>query len=78
MRRRSKAGAKLGNDRDAVPLLFARHHLRVFRFLTRIVKNEEIAEDLLNEMFLDVWRGSGHRALQGAERVAAALVRVAR
>ena len=46
-------------DKDAMRLLFARHHLRVFRFLTRIVKNEETAEDLLNEVFLDIWRGAG-------------------
>lgn len=46
-------------DRDALRLIYARHHVRVFRFLLRIVKNHETAEDLLNEVFLDVWRAAG-------------------
>ena len=39
--------------------LFARHNVRVFRFLTRIVGNDATAEDLLNEVFLEVWRNAG-------------------
>jgi RNA polymerase sigma-70 factor (ECF subfamily) len=46
-------------DRDAIRLLFVRHRLRVFRLLLRMVGNEAIAEELLNEVFLDVWRGAG-------------------
>jgi RNA polymerase sigma-70 factor, ECF subfamily len=45
-------------DKDAVRLLFARHNIRVFRFLLRIVGNEAMAEDLLNEVFVEVWRGA--------------------
>ena len=41
-------------DRDAMRVLFARHNVRVFRFLMRIVGNEATAEDLVNEVFLDV------------------------
>src|SRR6202020_719308 len=37
---------------------FARHNVRVFRFLLRIVGNEAMAEDLLNEVFVEVWRGA--------------------
>lgn len=37
-------------------LLFVRHNLRIFHFLLRIVGNKATAEDLLNEVFLDVWR----------------------
>src|SRR5262249_25071459 len=43
-------------DRRAMRLLFARHNLRTFRFLLTIVGNRATAEDLLNEVFLDVWR----------------------
>ena len=43
-------------DRNAMRLLFVRHNLRVFHFLLRIVGNKATAEDLLNEVFLDVWR----------------------
>lgn len=57
-------------------LLFARHHLRVFRFLTRIVKNEETAEDLLNEVFLDVWRGA--RGFEARSQVTTWILGIAR
>jgi RNA polymerase sigma-70 factor (ECF subfamily) len=46
-------------DRDAMRLLFARHHVRVFRFLKRMVGNDATAEDLLSEVFLEVWRSAG-------------------
>jgi RNA polymerase sigma-70 factor (ECF subfamily) len=45
-------------DKDAMRLLYARHNVRVFRFLMRIVGNEAAAEDLLNEVFVDVWRNA--------------------
>ncbi len=48
-----------GGDKDAMRVLFARHNVRVFRFLTRIVGNDATAEDLLNEVFLEVWRNAG-------------------
>jgi RNA polymerase sigma-70 factor (ECF subfamily) len=47
-----------GGDKDAMRVLFARHNVRVFRFLTRIVGNDATAEDLLNEVFLEVWRNA--------------------
>lgn len=37
-------------------VLFARHHVRVYRFVLRLVRNEAAAEDLISEVFLDVWR----------------------
>jgi RNA polymerase sigma-70 factor (ECF subfamily) len=46
-------------DKDAIRLLFVRHNLRVFRFILRIVHDEAAAEDLLNEVFVDVWRDAG-------------------
>src|SRR5687768_7350314 len=45
-------------DAKALERLFARVQLRVFRFLTRIVKNQAIAEELLNEVFLSVWQNA--------------------
>lgn len=47
------------SDRAAMRALFARHNVRVFRFLVRRVRNEAIAEELTNEVFLDVWRQAG-------------------
>jgi RNA polymerase sigma-70 factor, ECF subfamily len=40
----------------AMRALFARHQTRVYRWLLRFVRNEALAEDLLNEVFFDVWR----------------------
>lgn len=46
-------------DRLAMQVLFARHNLRVFRFVVRLVKDETVAEDMIGEVFLDVWRQAG-------------------
>ena len=43
-------------DKLAMQVLFARHHVRVYRFILRLVGNEAQAEDLISEVFLDVWR----------------------
>ncbi len=43
-------------DRLAMQVLFARHHVRVYRFVLRLVNNQSVAEDLVSEVFLDVWR----------------------
>jgi len=49
-------GRIAGGDRLAMQVLFARHHVRVYRFVLRMVRNEATAEDLISEVFLDVWR----------------------
>lgn len=46
-------------DRLAMQVLYARHHVRVYRFGLRLVKKEQVAEDLISEVFLDVWRQAG-------------------
>ena len=46
-------------DRLAMQVLFARHHVRVYRFVLRLVANPTNAEDLISEVFLDVWRQAG-------------------
>jgi RNA polymerase sigma-70 factor, ECF subfamily len=43
-------------DKHAMQALFARHRTPVYRWLLRFVSNETLAEDLLSEVFLDVWR----------------------
>jgi len=45
-----------GGDRLAMQTLFARHRTAVYRWLLRLVGNEAMAEDLLSDVFLDVWR----------------------
>src|ERR1700754_970114 len=46
-------------DRLAMGVLYARHHVRVFRFVLRLIGDESLAEDLATEVFLDVWRHAG-------------------
>jgi DNA-directed RNA polymerase specialized sigma24 family protein len=43
-------------SKPAMQALFARHRTYVYRWLLRFVSNEALAEDLLSEVFLDVWR----------------------
>lgn len=49
-------GRIANGDRLAMQVLFARHHVRVYRFVLRLVRNESTAEDLISEVFLEVWR----------------------
>jgi RNA polymerase sigma-70 factor, ECF subfamily len=49
-------GRIAAGDKLAMQVLFARHHVRVYRFVLRLVLNESSAEDLISEVFLDVWR----------------------
>lgn len=43
-------------DQLAMRTLFAQHRVALYRWLLRLVGDETLAEDLLNEVFLDVWR----------------------
>jgi RNA polymerase sigma-70 factor (ECF subfamily) len=45
-----------GGDQLAMRTLFARHRVPLYRWLKRIVRDETLAEDLLSDVFLDVWR----------------------
>ena len=62
--------------RLAMQVLFARHHVRVFRFVVRLVRNETTAEDLISEVFLDVWRQAGR--FEGRSAVTTWLLSIAR
>ena len=43
-------------DKLAMQVLFARHQVRVYRFILRLVRDQSVAEELIGEVFLDVWR----------------------
>ena len=43
-------------DKRAMQVLYARHNVRVYRFIVRLTGNTSLAEDLVSEVFLDVWR----------------------
>jgi RNA polymerase sigma-70 factor (ECF subfamily) len=40
----------------AFQVLYARHNVRLFRFLMRLTGDRALAEDLVHDVFLDVWR----------------------
>ena len=63
-------------DRLAMQVLFARHHVRVYRFVLRLVRNEATAEDLISEVFLDVWRQAGK--FEGRSAVSTWMLSIAR
>jgi RNA polymerase sigma-70 factor (ECF subfamily) len=46
-------------DAAAMRTLFTRHHDRVCRLAQRIGKDATLAEDLVSEVFLEVWRNAG-------------------
>jgi len=46
-------------DAAALRQVFARHHIRIYRFILRLVRNPALAEELTNEVFLEVWRNAG-------------------
>jgi RNA polymerase sigma-70 factor (ECF subfamily) len=48
-----------GGDKEALQVFYRRHRLVVYRFVLRIVRNEAAAEDLANDVFIDVFRQAG-------------------
>jgi RNA polymerase sigma-70 factor (ECF subfamily) len=63
-------------DKLAMQVLFARHRTPVYRWLLRFVGNQTIAEDLLSDVFLDVWRQAGR--FEGRAAVSTWLLSIAR
>jgi RNA polymerase sigma-70 factor (ECF subfamily) len=69
-------GRIASGDRLAMQVLFARHHVRVYRFVLRLVRDESTAEDLISEVFLDVWRQAGR--FEGRSAVSTWVLAIAR
>src|SRR5258708_3665196 len=63
-------------DKHALRMLFARHNIRLYRFLLGFMKDESIAEELANEVFLDVWRKAAQ--YEGRSQVSTWLLAIAR
>jgi RNA polymerase sigma-70 factor (ECF subfamily) len=43
-------------DKRALQTLYGRHNVRVYRFALRFLNDEAMAEDMVSEVFFDVWR----------------------
>ena len=63
-------------SKSATRTLFLRHQIRVYRFIKRIVRDHEQAEDLTSEVFLAVWRRAD--CFEGRSRVSTWLCGIAR
>jgi len=61
-------------DKGAMHVLFARHNLRVYRFIARLV-GDGAAEDLTSDVFLDVWRNAGR--FEGRSQVSTWILAIA-
>ena len=62
--------------RSAMHLLYSRHNVRVYRFVLRIVRDTTMAEDLVSQVFLDVWRTASQ--FEGRSQVSTWLLSIAR
>src|SRR2546430_11850179 len=65
-----------GGDQLAMQTLFARHRVALYRWLLRLVGDEALAEDLLSDVFLDVWRQAA--SFQARSSVSTWLLAIAR
>jgi RNA polymerase sigma-70 factor (ECF subfamily) len=63
-------------DQGAMRILYARHSVRVFRFISRLVAEPSSAEDLVSEVFIDVWGQAGR--FEGRSQVTTWILSIAR
>jgi RNA polymerase sigma-70 factor, ECF subfamily len=63
-------------DRQAMRTLYGRYNVKVFRFILRMVRNEATAEELVSDVFLDVWRLADR--FEGRSQVSTWLLAIAR
>src|SRR5215467_15017471 len=67
----------IGNgDKRAMVSLFMRHNVRIHRFVMRLTGKASIAEDIVSEVFLDIWRGAAE--FSGRSNVSTWLLGIAR
>jgi RNA polymerase sigma-70 factor (ECF subfamily) len=63
-------------DRRAVQLLFARHQQRLYRFALRLVGNRATAEDIVSDVFVELWRNAA--SFEGRAQLSTWLLAIAR
>ena len=56
---RSLIARMVRRDELALRALIGRHQVRVYRFILRLVRDDAVAEDLTNEVFMEAWRHAG-------------------
>jgi RNA polymerase sigma-70 factor (ECF subfamily) len=63
-------------DKSAIRTLFERHHVKVYRFVLRIVRDAALAEDTVSETFIDAWQHADR--FEGRSSVSSWLLGIAR
>jgi RNA polymerase sigma-70 factor (ECF subfamily) len=63
-------------EQGAMRTLFSTHGVRVFRFALSITKDQSLAEDVVSDVFLDVWRRAN--SFKGRSQVSTWLLAIAR
>lgn len=63
-------------EKGAMQVLYARHNVRVYRFIVGLARDESLAEDLVSEVFLEVWRKAGQ--FEARSKVSTWLLAIAR
>ena len=61
---------------DALRTLFARHQTAVHRFVLQLTSNPSIAEEVVSDVFLEVWRSA--RNFEGKSQFSTWLLAIAR
>jgi RNA polymerase sigma-70 factor, ECF subfamily len=63
-------------DQSAMRTLYARHNMRLYHFIVRLVTDAGRAEDLVSEVFIDVWRQADR--FEGRSQVSTWILSIAR
>ncbi|MBV9971153.1 MAG: sigma-70 family RNA polymerase sigma factor, partial [Xanthobacteraceae bacterium] len=63
-------------NRSAMRTLYLRHNARVFRFISRLVADRGLAEDLVSDVFVEIW--SKAASYEGRSQVSTWLLAIAR
>jgi RNA polymerase sigma-70 factor, ECF subfamily len=63
-------------DRRAMQTLYSRHNVRIYRYTLRLTNDAALAEDLVADVFIDVWRQAGR--FRAKSQVAIWLLAIAR
>jgi RNA polymerase sigma-70 factor (ECF subfamily) len=64
------------HDKNAMRLLYARYSVKIYRFIARRTGDRSLADDIVNEVFLEVWRRA--EKFEGRCQVATWLLAIAR
>jgi RNA polymerase sigma-70 factor (ECF subfamily) len=69
-------GRVASGDKAAMHILFSNHHVPVYRFVLRRLRDRALAEDITSEVFLEVWRQAGR--FEGRSAVSTWILAIAR